>query len=77
MRVQVVYDSDGRILTAVPHADGDSQPTVNAVPQPGANVGHFDVPAEFEGKEFHDFMHLVKVDTATTRLIVTSDQRSS
>jgi hypothetical protein len=73
MRIQVAYDSDGRIMAAVPNADGDSELAAHVASESGASVGHFDVPAEFEGKKFHDFIHLVKVDTAAMRLTATSD----
>ena len=68
MRIQVAYDSDGRILTAIPSANENSGTTMHIVQQSGANVGHFDVPREFEGNEFRDFVHLVKVDTVTMQL---------
>ena len=68
MKIQVAYDVQGRILTAVPRAGTTSGPTVSLAPQQGSEVAEFDVPKEFEGKHFREFLHLLRVDTQGKRL---------
>lgn len=67
MKIQVVYDTHGRILTAVSRAGAG--PTANSAPKQGVEVGDFDVPAEFEGKQFSEIAHLLRIDTKGKRLV--------
>ena len=69
MKLQVAYDSQGRILTVVPRAITKSGPTVSVEPRDGAEIGEFDVPKEFEGNQLNEFVHLLRVDTKGKRLI--------
>jgi hypothetical protein len=68
MTIHLAYDANGNILTAVPRTGSASGPTLTIAPQHGAEIGDFDVPEEFVGKQFHEFMHLLRVDTTAKRL---------
>jgi hypothetical protein len=68
MKIQAAYNSDGRIVTAVPLTDESSAPSIRIAEKAGVHVAEFDVPTEFEGKKFHEFLHLLRVDT-TVRLV--------
>jgi hypothetical protein len=68
MKVHIAYDSDGRILTAVPRTGAG--PTVSAEAKQGVEVGDFDVPEGFEGKHLREFLHLLRIDTKGKRLVV-------
>ena len=69
MKIQAAYNSDGRIVTAVPITDENSAPALRIAEKAGVDVAEFEVPTEFEEKKFHEFLHLLRVDTATMRLV--------
>lgn len=70
MRIRAAYDRDGRILTAIPVDDENSEPTVHMGEKLGADIAEFTVPSEFEGKKFHEFVHLLRVETVSMRLVI-------
>jgi hypothetical protein len=73
MKVQIAYDVEGRVLTALPRAGTKSEPKkISAGAPQGAQVGEFDIPKEFEGKHLHEFVHLLRVDVTSTRLTIIS-----
>jgi hypothetical protein len=64
LRLHVVYDDRGTILTAaqVPAAD-------QALPEkPGERAAEFDVPPEFAGVDLHDLTQRLQVDVPENRL---------
>jgi len=69
MKIQAAYSSDGRIVTAVPLIDQNSAPALRIAEKAGVDVAEFDVPTEFEGKKFYEFLHLLRVDTGNKRLV--------
>lgn len=68
MKIHLAYDANGTILTAVPRTGATSGRTLSIAPQPGAEIADFDAPEEFAEKQFHEFVHLLRVDTKTKRL---------
>jgi hypothetical protein len=63
MRLHVAYDRHGRILAAA-QEDADQPAEMS-----GVTVTELDVPAEFEGAEPHEFLHLLDVDVDQRRLV--------
>lgn len=74
MKIHVAYDHDGRVLAAVTLPVANAGPSVHLAPQAGSDLAELDVPAEFEGKNLHEFMHLVRVDKASKRLVASKPQ---
>ena len=70
MKIHVAYDHHGRILAAVLQPGQNSAPRVRFAAQPGASIGDFDVPPEFEGKRLSEFLDLLSVNGAEKRLVV-------
>jgi hypothetical protein len=69
MKFRVAYKSDGRIVTAVPLEHENSTPALRIAEKAGVDVAEFDVSTEFEEKKFHEFLHLLRVDRVTKRLV--------
>ncbi len=70
MKIQAVYDRDGRILAAMSRpGNGDLGPSAHIAPSEGSDIDEFDVPVNFEGKHLHEFIQLLCVDTMNRRLV--------
>jgi|GEM_PF-6190146 len=69
MKIQAAYDGNGHILTAVSRAPSSGH-MVSIAPQDGAEVAEFDVPEEYANKPLREFLHLLRVDRATKKLVV-------
>ena len=70
MKIHIAYDHHGRILAAVLQPAPDSGPIMRFAWQPGASIGDFDLPSEFEGKHLHEFLDRLSVNHAEKRLVV-------
>ncbi len=47
---------------------GTEKPLVECGVQPGGSVAELDVPSEFDGKKFEEFVHLLHVDVDARKL---------
>ena len=65
MRLDVVYDDRGTILTAA-QVPAEDQALLE---KPGEHAGEFDVPAEFAGLDLHELTQRLQVDVQHNRLI--------
>jgi hypothetical protein len=67
MKISVAYDKQGKILGAIATDPRSSiQPHIE---MDNASVENLDVPAEFDGKGLHEFLHHFHVDVAARRLV--------
>jgi hypothetical protein len=67
MKLHVAYDQNGRIVGAAevdPKGAGDKP-----VAQPGVSVAELDVPKEFHGKNFSEYLHHLHVDVGARKLV--------
>jgi hypothetical protein len=58
MKLQIVYDEQGRILAAVQIGSGWDEVT----PERGEHVGEFEVPSQFADTEFPEIVRRLRVD---------------
>jgi hypothetical protein len=70
MKLHLAYDTQGRILAAVPRPGPGAGPSLSLPAQAGAEVADFDPPAEFAGKHPREFLHRLRVDIKSKRLVV-------
>ena len=67
MKIAVAYDKQGKILAALTILPGHRlRPHVEAE---GTSSAEIEVPSEFDGKRLHEFLHHLRVDTETRRLV--------
>jgi hypothetical protein len=67
MKLNVAYDKNGRIVAA---AEAGSRPAGDRPIAPsGMSVAELDVPSEFHGKKFTDYVHRLHVDVAGKKLV--------
>ena len=65
MRLHVAHDVTGRIVAAS-RADQDGD---RPLERAGVTVTELDVPADLANNEFHEVLHLLRVDTTASRLV--------
>ena len=67
MQLHIAFNDQGTILGAA--AEEADQP----YPTAGLTTATVDVPAEFEGKDPPEFLHLLRLNVADQRLVKHSD----
>jgi hypothetical protein len=71
MRLQVLYDAEGRILAAAPSDVAEGELVVRPVAtEPGHEVGELEVSGELEGADLADICERSRVDVAQRRIVV-------
>ena len=64
MRVNVVYDHQGRILAAAEVAEGGDLP----IPEPDERVAEFELPSELAEMALHEIVSRAEVDVEANQL---------
>jgi len=69
MKISVVYDNQGKILAASAMEANSPIRARPAIQGASAEAEDVEIPAEFHGKKLHEFLHHLRVDLATRKLV--------
>jgi hypothetical protein len=68
VKLHVAFDQHGNIVAAA--EAGVKGAGDKPLAKPGLKVGEMEVPKEFSGKKFHEYVHRLHVDVGAEKLVM-------